>query len=61
MPVLLTEQEFEPWLSGTAGLELPWENEIGRLGKFPLTTFQNLNSLDDTKSRGGRKISSNKS
>jgi putative SOS response-associated peptidase YedK len=48
MPVLLTEKDFEPWLSGEVGLELlrPASNDL--LQRWPVSRRVNSSrALDD--------------
>jgi putative SOS response-associated peptidase YedK len=47
MPVLLTEKDFEPWLSGTAGIELlkPAPNDL--LQKWPVSKRVNSSRASD--------------
>ena len=46
MPVLLTEQQFEPWLTGEAGLEYlrPAPNDL--LQKWPVSKRVNSSRAD---------------
>jgi len=47
MPVLLAEKDFEPWLSGAAGLELlkPAANDL--LQRWPVSTRVNSSRAPD--------------
>jgi putative SOS response-associated peptidase YedK len=47
MPVLLTEQEFEPWLSGTAGLELLKPAPDDLLQRWPVSKRVNSSRAPD--------------
>ena len=50
MPVLLTEKDFEPWLTGEAGVELlkPAPNDL--LQKWPVSKRVNSSRADDNDS-----------
>jgi putative SOS response-associated peptidase YedK len=47
MPVLLTEQEFEPWLSGAAGLELLKPAPDDLLQRWPVSKRVNSSRAPD--------------
>jgi len=47
MPVLLTEQEFEPWLSGTTGLELLKPAPDDLLQRWPVSKRVNSSRAPD--------------
>jgi hypothetical protein len=46
MPVLLTEQEFEPWLTGTTGLELLKPAPDDLLQRWPVSKRVNSERRD---------------
>jgi putative SOS response-associated peptidase YedK len=50
MPVLLAEKDFEPWLTGNAGMELlkPAPNDV--LQRWPVSQRVNSSRADDNDS-----------
>ena len=47
MPVLLTEKDFEPWLSGSAGLELLKPATKDLLQRWPVSKRVNSSRTPD--------------
>jgi putative SOS response-associated peptidase YedK len=47
MPVLLTEQQFDPWLSGEAGVEYLKPAPNSFLQKWPVSKRVNSSRADD--------------